>query len=51
MKLPNFLSVDTKPFDPNFYEDVSSDEDEIHDEEGRARLKLKVSYILVILKT
>lgn len=44
VKLPNFLSVDTKPFDPNFYEDVSSDEDEIHDEEGRARLKLKVSY-------
>lgn len=42
VKLPNFLSVDTKPFDPNFYEDISSDEDEILDEEGRARLKLKV---------
>lgn len=36
--------MDTKPFDPNFYEDVSSDEDEIHDEEGRARLKLKVFF-------
>lgn len=42
VKLPNFLSVDTKPFDPNFYDDVSSDEDEILDEEGRQRLKLKV---------
>jgi len=42
VKLPNFLSVDTKPFDSNYYEDISSDEDEILDEEGRARLKLKV---------
>lgn len=41
IKLPNFLSVDTKPFDSNFYED-EIDEDEIIDEEGKARLKLKV---------
>ena len=41
VKLPNFLSVDTKPFDPALYED-EIDEDEILDEEGRTRLKLKV---------
>ncbi|XP_065684113.1 RNA polymerase-associated protein LEO1 [Hydra vulgaris] len=41
IKLPNFLSVDTKPFDPNFYED-EIDDDEVLDEEGRARLKLRV---------
>ena len=41
IKLPNFLSVDTKPFDPNFYED-EIDEDDCIDEEGKARLKLKV---------
>ena len=42
VKLPNFLSVDTKPFDPALYED-EIDEDEILDEEGRTRLKLKVN--------
>lgn len=41
VKLPNFLSVDTKPFDRALYED-EIDEDEILDEEGRTRLKLKV---------
>ena len=41
VKLPNFLSVDTRPFDKDAYED-EIDEDEIMDEEGRARLKLKV---------
>ncbi|KAK4473616.1 hypothetical protein MN116_002968 [Schistosoma mekongi] len=41
VKMPNFLSVETRPFDPNFYED-ELDEDEILDEEGRTRLKLKV---------
>ncbi|EDO44827.1 predicted protein [Nematostella vectensis] len=40
-KLPNFLSLETKPFDPALYEDDVED-DEILDEEGRARLKLKV---------
>lgn len=40
-KLPNFLSVETRPFDPNLYED-EGDEDDVLDEEGRARLKLKV---------
>eukprot|EP00731_Ephydatia_muelleri_P009475 Em0005g61a len=40
-KLPNFLSVETRPFDPNLYED-EGEEDDILDEEGRARLKLKV---------
>ena len=41
VKLPNFLSVDTRPFDEAVYED-EIDEDEVMDEEGRARLKLKV---------
>ena len=41
VKLPNFLSVETRPFDPVTYED-EIDEDEVMDEEGRARLKLKV---------
>ncbi len=41
MKLPNFLSVETRPFDPTTYEDEIDDEETL-DEEGRARLKLKV---------
>lgn len=41
VKLPNFLSVDCRPFDPEHYEDEIEDEDSL-DEEGRARLKLKV---------
>ena len=41
VKFPNFLSVDTKPFDPETYEDENEDED-VLDEEGRNRLKLKV---------
>ncbi|KAF5308774.1 hypothetical protein FQR65_LT06007 [Abscondita terminalis] len=41
VKLPNFLSVETRPFDQETYED-EIDEEETLDEEGRARLKLKV---------
>lgn len=41
VKLPNFLSVETRPFDGATYED-EIDEDELLDEEGRARMKLKV---------
>ncbi|XP_015772244.1 PREDICTED: RNA polymerase-associated protein LEO1-like [Acropora digitifera] len=41
VKMPNFLSIDRKPFDPAQYED-EMEEDEVLDEEGRARLKLKV---------
>lgn len=41
VKLPNFLSVETRPFDPMTYED-EIDEDEMLDEEGRTRMKLKV---------
>ena len=41
MKMPNFLSIERKPFDPALYED-ELEEDEVLDEEGRARLKLKV---------
>lgn len=36
VKLPNFLSVETRPFDPQTYED-EIDEEETLDEEGRAR--------------
>ena len=35
VKLPNFLSVDCKPFDPETYEDEIEDE-ENPDEEGRS---------------
>lgn len=35
VKLPNFLSVDTHPYDPSWYED-EIDEDEIHDDEGKS---------------
>uniref|UniRef100_A0A0N5ABA6 Leo1-like protein n=1 Tax=Syphacia muris TaxID=451379 RepID=A0A0N5ABA6_9BILA len=45
VKLPNFLSVDSRPFDHEHYED-EIDEDEYLDEEGRARLKLKVENTL-----
>lgn len=41
VKMPNFLSVETRPFDPAYYEG-ELDEDEVFDEEGRTRLKLKV---------
>uniref|UniRef100_A0A8C4R9P2 RNA polymerase-associated protein LEO1 n=1 Tax=Eptatretus burgeri TaxID=7764 RepID=A0A8C4R9P2_EPTBU len=41
VKLPNFLSVETRPFDAQYYEDEFED-DEMMDEEGRTRLKLKV---------
>lgn len=36
VKLPNFLSVETRPFDPETYED-EIDEEETLDEEGRQR--------------
>lgn len=42
VKLPNFLSVETRPFDVETYED-EIDEEETLDEEGRQRIKLKVS--------
>lgn len=41
VKLPNFLSIDSREYDPEFYED-EIDEFEQQDNEGRARLKLKV---------
>ena len=34
VKLPNFLSVDTHPYDPSWYED-EIDDDELLDEEGK----------------
>lgn len=41
VKMPNFLSVETRPFDADQYED-EIDEEDVMDEEGRQRLKLKV---------
>jgi RNA polymerase-associated protein LEO1 len=41
VKLPNFLSIDTKPFDIESYDD-ELEEDEVLDDDGRTRLKLKV---------
>lgn len=42
-----FLSL-YRPFDPQFYEDeVHADEDEVLDEEGRTRLKLKVCCLYI----
>ncbi|VDN56465.1 unnamed protein product [Dracunculus medinensis] len=41
IKVPNFLSIDSHPFDPDHYED-EFDEDDLMDEEGRSRLKLRV---------
>ncbi|XP_069348214.1 RNA polymerase-associated protein LEO1-like [Eulemur rufifrons] len=41
VKLPKFLSIEPKPFDPQFYEDEFEDE-KVLDEEERTRLKLKV---------
>lgn len=41
VKLPNFLSIDTREYDPQFYEDEIGDDEKL-DNEGRARLKLKV---------
>nr|XP_009859183.1 uncharacterized protein LOC494392 isoform X1 [Ciona intestinalis] len=41
VRFPNFISVEARPFDPAVYED-EIEEDELLDEEGRTRLKLKV---------
>ena len=42
VKLPNFLSMESRPFDSKTYEDEMDDESNQQDEEGRTRLKLKV---------
>jgi RNA polymerase-associated protein LEO1 len=43
VKLPNFLSIESRPFDPETYEDELDDESLIQqDEEGRNRTKLRV---------
>uniref|UniRef100_H2YRA0 RNA polymerase-associated protein LEO1 n=1 Tax=Ciona savignyi TaxID=51511 RepID=H2YRA0_CIOSA len=41
VRFPNFISAEARPFDPAVYED-EIEEDELLDEEGRTRLKLKV---------
>ena len=43
VRFPNFISVEPRPFDPAVYED-EIEEDELLDEEGRTRLKLKVLF-------
>ena len=42
VKLPNFLSMDSRPFDPDTYEDELDEDQNQQDEEGNTRLKLKV---------
>ena len=42
VKLPNFLSVEPRPFDPDTYEDDLLEKSETVDEEGQARVRLKV---------
>jgi len=42
VKLPNFLSVESRPFDQETYEDEMDEDQSQQDEEGRTRLKLKV---------
>ena len=41
VKLPNFLSIESRPFDAKDYEEEIEDDDTL-DEEGRDRLKLKI---------
>jgi len=41
VKFPNFLSVESRPFDVDHYEDEVDEDDQL-DEEGRNRLKLRV---------
>jgi RNA polymerase-associated protein LEO1 len=41
VRFPNFLSLESKPFDSEVYENEVDDEDQL-DEEGRTRLKLRV---------
>ncbi|XP_057576779.1 RNA polymerase-associated protein LEO1-like [Hippopotamus amphibius kiboko] len=41
VKLPKFLSIEPKPFEPHYYEDEFEDE-KVLDEEDRTRLKLKI---------
>lgn len=43
VKFPNFLSVEKKPFDPDYYEE--DEEEDTLDAEGRSRLKLKVPFL------
>ncbi|KAI6206159.1 hypothetical protein M3Y94_00875300 [Aphelenchoides besseyi] len=41
VRLPNFLSIEPQPFDERTYH-PEVDEDEMKDEEGRSRMKLKI---------
>ncbi len=45
IKLPNFLSVEARPFDPETYEDENPKGDAL-DEEGKTRVRLKVENTL-----
>ena len=47
VKLPNFLSLESRPFDPENYEDELDDDSlQQQDEEGRNRIKLKVGMMI-----
>lgn len=46
VKLPNFLSVETRPYDRETYED-EIDEEETLDEEGRARYIITKIFVII----
>jgi len=46
VKLPNFLSVETRPYDRETYED-EIDEEETLDEEGRARYVVTNIFVII----
>lgn len=48
---PPFYLVNLRPFDPALYEDEGDDDGEVLDEDGRARLKLKVENTIRWRKT
>uniref|UniRef100_A0A5S6R572 RNA polymerase-associated protein LEO1 n=1 Tax=Trichuris muris TaxID=70415 RepID=A0A5S6R572_TRIMR len=50
IKLPNFVSIEPQPFDPETFE-MEPEEDQVMDEEGRKRVKLKVENTIRWRKT
>jgi len=47
VKMPNFLSIDYRPFNPETYVDATEDDDGVYrDELGRKRVKLKVENMI-----
>ena len=47
IKLPNFLSVDCRPFDPETYED-EIDDDDVLDEEGNSKIFTNRAFVRLL---